>query len=314
MVEHLIQGLEAIGVQVKQQLLMDTDHYQISPQAQAVVVNLEPGAVWHEQFLERLLEQKQIPVLFNEAVDTIRLSNGDHARWLRHLRAKIEGWHNPNPLPQATMIQNSLSRQREAKQEMAIWVLAASIGGPEALRSFFTRLPPDLPVAFILAQHMGAEFQPLLTNQLNAISDCTVYQAETGRALLPGDVVVVPVDKMAIYDQDLKCQLEPITGEQCYSPCIDNLLEGLVANLGSKINLIVFSGMASDGIRGSQKVSEAGGAVWTQSPDSCVVSSMVEGATAVSEVGFEGEPEDLAQTLADLYPKTGKTTGQDSCS
>jgi two-component system chemotaxis response regulator CheB/chemosensory pili system protein ChpB (putative protein-glutamate methylesterase) len=49
-----------------------------------------------------------------------------------------------------------------------VFVLGASIGGPEAVREFLGALPPRIPALFVLVQHMGDEFLELMSAQLAA--------------------------------------------------------------------------------------------------------------------------------------------------
>ena len=53
--------------------------------------------------------------------------------------------------------------------------------------------------------------------------------------------------------------------------------------------------MANDAIEGSKHVKDKGGRVWSQDPDTCVISSMVDGAREAGVVKFLGSPAQLAQ-------------------
>lgn len=53
--------------------------------------------------------------------------------------------------------------------------------------------------------------------------------------------------------------------------------------------------MAHDAIEGAKHLSAKGGKVWAQDPDTCVISSMVDGAREAGVVAFMGSPAELAQ-------------------
>ena len=59
-------------------------------------------------------------------------------------------------------------------EKINLWVLGASLGGPQAVRQFLASIQDDLPVAFILAQHIGANHVSLLAEQLNRVTAFTV--------------------------------------------------------------------------------------------------------------------------------------------
>lgn len=64
---------------------------------------------------------------------------------------------------------------------------------------------------------------------------------------------------------------------------------------GRNATAIIFSGMAGDAVEGAAYLTTKGGEVWVQDPQSCVVSSMVDGARARGVVEFIGSPRELAQ-------------------
>jgi chemotaxis response regulator CheB len=72
---------------------------------------------------------------------------------------------------------------------------------------------------------------------------------------------------------------------------------------GDKSCAIIFSGMAHDAIEGSKHVKAKGGRVWAQDPDTCVISSMVDGAREAGVVEFLGSPKQLADKMIAEYGK-----------
>ncbi len=179
------------------------------------------------------------------------------------------------------------------------WLLAASIGGPEAMRNFLSRLPGDLPACLILAQHIGREFQNQLVQQLDQASPLPVRLMAEGMRHAPQQVLVVPSDQQIRLDDEGRFRLKP--GKHRFTPCIDQVVSGLLPQLGNELGMIVFSGMSSDGVAGSHAVHVAGGPVWVQTPETCVVASMVEGTMRKTETGLAGSPDELADMLVSVY-------------
>jgi two-component system chemotaxis response regulator CheB/chemosensory pili system protein ChpB (putative protein-glutamate methylesterase) len=55
--------------------------------------------------------------------------------------------------------------------------------------------------------------------------------------------------------------------------------------------------MASDAVEGCKYLHARGGQIWVQDPNTCVISSMIDGAQAAGIVSFVGSPEALAQKV-----------------
>jgi two-component system chemotaxis response regulator CheB/chemosensory pili system protein ChpB (putative protein-glutamate methylesterase) len=182
-------------------------------------------------------------------------------------------------------------------------VLGASIGGPEAVREYLAAIPGKFPALFLLAQHMGAEFLELMAAQLAKVTPLTVRTPTHGERVAHGEVIVVPTDKRLIVDADGVVQLRPLTETSPYSPSIDMVIRDAADQFGANATAIVFSGMAHDAIEGSKYLAAKGGKVWVQDPDTCVISSMVDGATEAGVVSFSAGPQQLAQQTASVFGK-----------
>jgi hypothetical protein len=180
-----------------------------------------------------------------------------------------------------------------------VFVLGASIGGPEAVRTFLSKLKPKTPAAFILAQHMGAEFLELMTSQLAKASALPVRLAKPGESFAAGEIVVVPVSQRFMVDNASVIQFSALPTESPYSPSIDQVMIDMADRFGARCTGIIFSGMASDAIEGAKYLAARGAKVWVQDPATCVISSMIDGAQAAGVVSFVGAPEQLADHVLD---------------
>ncbi|MCE5234311.1 MAG: chemotaxis protein CheB [Mizugakiibacter sp.] len=186
--------------------------------------------------------------------------------------------------------------------------LGASIGGPEAVREFVNALPTDLPATLVLAQHLDAAFVDAMAAQLAKFSPLPVRIAAAGVGVGHGEVLVVPADRRVRLDRSGRVRLEALPEGCPYAPSIDHTFGDLAETFGADLLAIVFSGMANDAVAGSLEVVARGGTVWAQDPDSCVVSSMVDGACAAGVVAHTGTPRALAARLLAELDKQGKTT------
>jgi two-component system chemotaxis response regulator CheB/chemosensory pili system protein ChpB (putative protein-glutamate methylesterase) len=187
------------------------------------------------------------------------------------------------------------------EQLQRVFVLGASIGGPEAVREFLGALPPRFPALFILAQHMGDEFLELMSAQLARAVSLTVRTPTHGERFGHGEIVIVTTRQRLQIDAEGVVTLSPLPERTAYSPSIDLVLRDVADQFGSKAGAIVFSGMAQDAIAGSTYLKSRGGVVWTQDPNTCTISTMVDAVTQTGAVSFSGSPQELAAKMIADY-------------
>ena len=174
-------------------------------------------------------------------------------------------------------------------------VLGASIGGPDALRTFLGELPASVPAVFLLVQHLESGYFERLAQQLQKSSPLPVRVATADAVAAPGEVLVIPASERVTLEADGRLVFSPHATVPHYTPCIDDVLRDVADRFGNRATAIIFSGMAGDAVEGAVYLTARGGEVWTQDPSSCVVSSMVDGARARGVVEFTGSPRELAQ-------------------
>jgi len=188
------------------------------------------------------------------------------------------------------------------EEAINVWVLGASIGGPKAVKRFLARIPAELPVSFVLAQHLGGGFISLLASQLDSISHFNVKEGVEGDILRHGEVVIVPVNEQMVLDSKGKIKFIEEDWAGHYKPSIDSVIDDVTGYYQKQSGVIIFSGMGADGVLACQKFSEEyEGKVWAQSSDTCVISSMPDSARKANLVSYSGSPEALALKIAVQY-------------
>lgn len=185
--------------------------------------------------------------------------------------------------------------QPVARGIRSVWVLGASIGGPEAIAEFLAGVPASTPNLFLLAQHMGADFLDRMVQQLARATTLPVRTVVDGDLAHHGDVVVVPLVERLQVAADGRITLSQADDAAPYNPSIDRVLRDVADRYGPAAGAIIFSGMAQDAVDGAVYLRERGGTIWAQDPASCVISSMVDGAQDAGVVSFTGTPAELAQ-------------------
>jgi chemosensory pili system protein ChpB (putative protein-glutamate methylesterase) len=229
-------------------------------------------------------------------------------RWEKKLLTKLRDLtHSPAPAAPVTdaiadkVIGRDIPLPREFREysgtePLQIWVLGASLGGPEAVKEFLDALPEGLPVAFVYAQHIDPRFEQALCQAVGRHSAYTLKNIEHGASLNIGDVLISPVAHT--FDiAGMGCLSVNTEGwEGPYGPSIDGVIDKVARYAGSRFGCILFSGMGSDGAESIISVPE-GQPLWVQSPDTCGNSSMPESAIGTGRITYVGDPYQLALQL-----------------
>jgi chemotaxis response regulator CheB len=196
---------------------------------------------------------------------------------------------------------NAAPARVSSKPIPRIIVLGASIGGPDAVRSFVGGIPEGFPALFLLVQHLENGFFERLAQQLQKSAKLPVRVPDPATPARRGEILVIPAKQRVQIETDGKIVLTEHASTPKYTPCIDEVLRDVADRFGADATAIIFSGMAGDAIEGSVYLTSLGGEVWAQDPASCVVSSMVDGARARGVVEFLGSPRELADRCVEKY-------------
>lgn len=269
--------------------------------ADVILVTVDEAMEPYLELLAEFITHTSLPVVFEESEVSRHLEGWDRNRWLRHLRAKLIGSSDTRPpLPREAANDRLSTGGAESGSAMPVWVLGASIGGPESVRRFLEALPADVPAAFLLAQHMGPEFQRVLADRLARVTDLDVRCAEDGQELRPGRVIVVPVESGLGFDEAGRVKLEPREAVPGHAPSIDEVLTETAGAFGASAGAIIFSGQVRDGVDGCAEIKRRGGEVWTQDAASASISVIADGVREAGLSGFQGTPEQLALRLLEV--------------
>jgi chemosensory pili system protein ChpB (putative protein-glutamate methylesterase) len=279
----------------------------------ALIVDVDEHDHQDSELLDELLIGSHVPVLINDISSLALVDAPVDGKWYRrllHKLAELTGRSAPegplllDGIGEAYQSGGRAKRWRPAASgELArnVWVLGASLGGPQALMRFLAALSPDVPVAFIVAQHLGGNLIALLARQLERVSPFEVHTPSVGHVLRHGQMLVAPVDERVLINPIGAVELLPVSTPGRYSPSIDRVLSDVAARYRAGAGAIIFSGLGDDGACGCQDISELGGEVWVQRSETCIVSSMPDHVTRTGVVSFADSPEGLAERLARHY-------------
>ncbi len=155
-------------------------------------------------------------------------------------------------------------------------VVGASTGGTEALRVFLEAMPLDSP-PIVIAQHMPGNFTGSFAERLDALSNLSVKEAETGDVLVKGRALVAPGDRHTILKRDGGHYfVEVIDGPPVtrHRPSVDILFRSAAIWAGKNAIGIIMTGMGDDGARGMKEMRDGGAYTIAQDEKSCIVFGM----------------------------------------
>ncbi len=163
--------------------------------------------------------------------------------------------------------------------------IGASAGGLEALELFFTYMPPEAGIAFVVIQHLDPKHKSIMDELLKRHTTMRVLQAEDGVTLEPNSVYLNQPDKdVGIFNG--KFQLtDPVEIHRVRLP-INHFFRSLAEDQGENAICIILSGSGSDGTLGLKEIKGSGGMVMVQKPEQAQYDSMPRSAIETGLVDY----------------------------
>lgn len=193
----------------------------------------------------------------------------------------------------------------DADQPIECIAVAASTGGIPAFTSFLTHLDPRISAPILLTQHLPDAFMEFYAKQIATMTQRRVRVAEAGMAVEAGCIYLAPGDAhMLVVENGRRRQIaldqRPVDNGCC--PSADPMLDSVAEVFGKAAVAVILSGMGRDGAIGAARLKQAGGTVFAQAPESCVIWGM-PGAVAKSGIAAATlNPDAIALILGSFLP------------
>ncbi|WP_018235801.1 chemotaxis protein CheB [Ensifer sp. BR816] len=233
---------------------LDSGALAVIPAPAASGKSLEKAAM--EKFLSTIKAMAQVKVV-------------------RQWRKKGRGDHQRKEAPQPAV-----------NTPLAIVGIAASTGGPAAIRSILKDLSADFPAPILIVQHMSNGFIEGVAASLDATIALKVKVGANGERLRPGTVYLAPDghqlgvsgrSRLRVVDED------PIQG---FKPSGSYLFGSIARAFRGESLAVILTGMGEDGTEGLRALHVAGGKVIAQDEESSVVFGMPKSAISAGLVDF----------------------------
>ena len=193
----------------------------------------------------------------------------------------------------------------DTDQPIECIAVAASTGGIPAFTNFLAHLDPRISAPILLTQHLPDAFMEFYAKQIGMMTARRVRVAEAGMAIEPNSIYLAPGDAHLIVVEgrgrrEIALDHHPVDNGCC--PSADPMLASVAEIYGKGGIAVILSGMGRDGAIGAARLKQAGGTIFAQAPESCVIWGM-PGAVAKSGIAAATlNPDAIALMLGSFLP------------
>ena len=163
--------------------------------------------------------------------------------------------------------------------------VGASAGGIDAYKAFFSNLPANTGMAFVLVQHLDPTHESALVQIIATYTRMPVHVARDGMEVKPNEVYVIPPDAILTIKGGM-LHVARSAFPAARRAAVNTFLVSLAEDQGRNAIGIILSGYGSDGAIGIGAIKEYGGLTLSQAginhhaksgmPQSAVLSGFVD--------------------------------------
>ncbi len=176
--------------------------------------------------------------------------------------------------------------------------IGASAGGLDAFKQLITAIPGDSGMAYIIIQHLSAEYESILPEILQKQTTIPVLEITDNIKVMPDHIYIIPSNKMLTANDGVLQLDQRIKGEKLNA--IDVFFTSLAEiHQGHSIGVIL-SGTGKDGTVGLKTIKDAGGITIVQDENSAAYYGMPQSAIDAEVVDFILSPWEIPMHLKEL--------------
>ncbi|HET7607104.1 MAG TPA: chemotaxis protein CheB, partial [Gammaproteobacteria bacterium] len=190
--------------------------------------------------------------------------------------------------------------EHNAATRLTVVGIGASAGGIDALRTFFSAVPADLGVAYVVVVHLAPDYESELASILGRSTKMSVVEVSDHEELelKPNCVYVIAPDRKLVLTPKTVAAA-PFSDLRERRAAIDVFFRSLAESHGDGF-AIVLSGGGSDGSLGARAVKETGGLVLVQDPREATHEAMPRAVIAAELADVVAPVAELASRLVEL--------------
>lgn len=216
-----------------------------------------------------------------------------------HLATAARVAATPRPVP--------ASAAMEIDEPLECIGVAASTGGIPAFTSFLAHLDPRIRAPIFLTQHLPDAFMEFYAKQIATMTARRVVVATAGMKVEPNHIYLAPGDAhmvVTVSGRRREIVLDRRLVDNGCCPSADPMFESLARVYGARCAAVILSGMGRDGADGAALLKGAGGTVFAQAPESCVIWGM-PGAVSKAGIAYATLNPDAIALVLGSFLKTG---------
>ena len=175
--------------------------------------------------------------------------------------------------------------------------IVSSAGGLDAYKRFFSVMPSDAGIAFVLVPHLDPTHKSMMVELLSRLTAMPVFEAKHGMSIQVNSIYIIPPNHfLEVSGGKLKLSDLPTCGE--FKTSIDFFLESLADDQGELAIGIVLSGTGSHGALGVREIKLNGGMAVAQDPTSAQHDQMPRNAIDTGVIDCILQPEKMPEAIS----------------
>lgn len=178
--------------------------------------------------------------------------------------------------------------------------IGASAGGFQAVKTFFSNMPRDNGMAFVVVFHLDPTHESIAHQIIQESTRMPVVQVNSPIPIERNHVYVIsPAVDLSMNDGYLRVtKAAPRSGRHV---AIDNFFRGLAHAHKERSFCLILSGTGADGSVGISRIKEQGGVVLAQAPDDAEYDAMPRAAIETGMVDLVLPVAEMPQRLLELW-------------
>jgi len=190
-----------------------------------------------------------------------------------------------------------------AHAPFAVVGIGASAGGLAALEQFFSNVPVNSGLAYVIVQHAAADRKGMLAELLQRRTNMPTVEVKDQMQVESDHVYVIPPGLDLSILHGVLHLLETAEPHGLRLP-IDFFFKSLADDARQKSIGVILSGMGSDGTQGLRAIRLAAGACFVQSPDDAQFGSMPRSAMEAGVADVVAPAKALPQKILDYVNRS----------
>lgn len=174
--------------------------------------------------------------------------------------------------------------------------MGASAGGLDAFKRFFSAMPSDSGMAFVLVPHLDPSHRSLMVELLTRESEMKVCEVEDEMPIEKNRIYIIPPNSDLVAANG-RLHLSKIEERQAFASTLNDFFRSLAHDQREMSIGIILSGTGSHGTHGLKTVKSLGGMVMAQDPDSCEYEDMPRSAIEAGLVDYVLPPEKMPEAI-----------------